>query len=132
MTIGSIEGPGDVLLGGNDLTVGTNGLSTDFFGTISNAGQRGSFAKVGSGVLTFDGQVIGDTVGLILVSGSIINLNFTGTPDVIAFLTVDGVPQTPGVYGGPASGAPHQLPEFAGTGTVQVGSTQSVTVSVQE
>jgi hypothetical protein len=25
-----------------------------------------------------------------------------------------------GVYGGPGSGAPHQLPEFAGTGTVQV------------
>ncbi len=33
---------------------------------------------------------------------------------------MDGVAQVPGVYGSAASGAPHQLPQLAGTGTVQV------------
>ncbi len=122
VTIGSIEGSGNVFLGANNLTVGTNGINTSFSGVISNSG--GSLAKVGSGILTLqNNHCIADTVGLILVSGSIINLEFTGPPDVIASLVVDGVPQPPGVYGGPISGAPNILPEFAGSGTVSVGLT---------
>jgi len=121
VTIGSIEGDGGVFLGANDLTVGTNNINTTFSGGISNNGHRGSLAKVGSGVLTLQqNYCIGDTVGLILVSGSIINLDFSGPPDTIASLVVDGVSQPPGIYGGPTSGAPHILPEFAGAGTVHV------------
>src|SRR5213075_1875311 len=41
--------------------------------------------------------------------------------DVIASLKVNGVSQPPGIYGGPLSGAPNILPEFAGSGTVSVG-----------
>src|SRR5204862_176197 len=41
--------------------------------------------------------------------------------DVIASLVVNGVPQPPGIYGGPMSGAPNILPEFGGLGTVSVG-----------
>jgi hypothetical protein len=129
VTIGSIEGDGNVFLGANNLTVGSNNLSTTFAGVIQdggfNGGVGGSFTKIGSGILTFQGRAtndyIADTVTLGLVSGSIINLNFSGPPDVIAYLFVNGVLQPTGLYGGPASGAPHQLPEFAGTGTVQVG-----------
>jgi len=130
VTIGSIEGTGNVVLGDFDyqsqhLTVGSNNLSTTFSGVIQDGGFNGSFTKIGSGTLTFQGRptndYIANTVSLNLVSGSIINLNYTGAPDTIASLTVNGVVQPPGVYGGPASGAPHQLPEFAGTGTVQVG-----------
>ena len=123
--IGSIEGTGNVLFHYNaDLTVGSNNLSTIFSGVIQDYGLNRLFAKIGSGILTFQGRPNNDyiaaTVTLSLVSNSIINLNFTGAPDTIASLVVNGVPQTPGVYGGPGSGAPHQLPEFAGTGTVQV------------
>ena len=119
LTIGSIEGSGNVRLGANNLRVGTNGLNTSFSGVISGTG---SLTKVGSGVLTLEANdCIADTVGLILVSGSIIKLDFTGPPDVIASLKVNGVPQPPGIYGGPMSGAPHILPEFAGSGTVSVG-----------
>ena len=109
-------------LGANDLTVGTNNINTTFSGVIGNDGHRGSLAKVGSGVLTLQvlNDCIADTVGLILVSGSIIKLDFTEPPDVIASLMVDGVSQPPGIYGGPMSGAPHILPEFRGSGTVQV------------
>lgn len=121
VTIGSIEGDGDVFLGANNLTVGTNNIYTTFSGFISNNGHRGSLAKVGSGVLTLQtNYCIADTVGLILARGSIIKLDFTGPPDVIASLVVDGVSQPPGIYGGPLSGAPRILPEFRGSGTVHV------------
>jgi hypothetical protein len=119
VTIGSIEGSGNVYLGANNLRVGTNGLNTSFSGVISGSG---SLVKVGSGVLTLQANdCIADSVGLILVSGSIIKLDFTGSPDVIASLKVNGVPQPPGIYGGPMSGAPNILPEFAGSGRVSVG-----------
>ena len=119
VTIGSIEGSGNASLGANRLTVGTNNINTSFSGVISGSGL---LAKVGSGVLTLQANdCIADTVGLILVSGLIIKLDFNGPPDVIASLKVNGVPQPPGIYGGPMSGAPHILPEFGGSGTVSVG-----------
>ena len=119
VTIGSIEGSGNVSLGVNNLRVGTRNINTSFSGVISGSG---SLAKIGSGVLTLQANdCIADTVGLILVSGSIIKLDFTGPPDVIASLKVNGVPQPPGIYGGPMSGAPHILPEFEGLGTVEAG-----------
>jgi hypothetical protein len=123
VTIGSIEGDGEAFLGANNLTVGSNNLSTTFSGKIFGD-TGGSFTKIGTGILTFQDRAkndyIADTVGLNLVSGSIINLNFSRAPDTIGPLTVNGVPQTQGLYGGPASGAPNQLPEFAGTGKVRV------------
>jgi hypothetical protein len=99
--------------------VGTNNINTSFSGVISGSGL---LAKVGSGILTLQANdCIADTVGLILVGGSPIKLDFTGSPDVIASLKVNGVPQPPGIYGGPMSGAPHILLEFRGSGTVSVG-----------
>jgi hypothetical protein len=119
VTIGSIEGSGNVSLGANGLTVGTNNINTSFSGVISGIG---SLAKVGRGILTLQANdCIADTVGLILVGGSPIKLDFTGSPDVIASLKVNGVSQPPGIYGGPLSGAPHILLEFRGSGTVSVG-----------
>jgi hypothetical protein len=119
LTVGSIEGSGNVSLGANRLTVGTNNINTSFSGVISGSG---SLTKMGSGVLTLQtNHCIADTVGLILISGSIIKLDFAGPPDVIASLKINGVPQPPGVYGGPMSGAPHILPEFEGLGTVEAG-----------
>jgi hypothetical protein len=119
VSIGSIEGSGNVFLGANNLKVGTNNINTSFSGVISGTG---SLTKTGSGVLTLQtNDCIADTVGLILISGSLIKLDFAGPPDVIASLKVNGNPQSPGVYGGPLSGAPHILPEFDGLGTVEVG-----------
>ncbi len=105
LTIGSIEGSGNVLLGANNLRVCTNNISTSFSGVISGTG---SLAKIGSGILTLQANdCIADTVGLILVSGS--------------SLKVNGISQPPGIYGGPMSGAPHILLEFRGPGRVSVG-----------
>jgi hypothetical protein len=123
VTIGSIEGSGEVFLGANRLTVGVNDLDTSFSGVISGDAHASSFAKTGSGVLTLqNNHCITDTVALLLDTGSVINLDFAGAPDVTASLTVNGVMQTPGVYGGPLSSAPNVLPEFGdGLGTVEAG-----------
>ena len=119
LTIGSIEGSGNIFLGANRLAVGANNISTSFSGVISGSGL---LAKIGSGVLTLQANdCIADTVGLVLVSGSTIKLDFTGPPDVIASLKVNGVRQPAGIYGGPMSGAPNILLEFRGSGTVKVG-----------
>jgi hypothetical protein len=119
MTIGSIEGDGDVFLGANRLRVGTNNLSTTFRGNIQN-NEQGSLTKVGSGILTLQPyNEFSDNLNLMLVSGSPIKLDYR-SPDVIASLKINGVLQPPGIYGGPMSGAPHIVPEFRGTGSVHV------------
>ena len=51
ITLGSIEGSGLVMLGGNVLTVGSNNLSTTFSGVI----QDGSLTKIGDGTLVLSG-----------------------------------------------------------------------------
>ena len=53
VTAGSIAGAGTYKLGGNQLTVGSNNLSTAVSGAIEGTG--GSLVKVGSGVLTLSG-----------------------------------------------------------------------------
>lgn len=122
LTIGSIEGNGVVFLGATILSAGDNNLDTTFSGTIQDGGAGGTFVKVGSGILTFEGgpdnDHIADTV--TIEANGIINLNYTGPPDTVAGLIVDSVPQPPGVYGSAASGAPNPLPIFAGLGTVRV------------
>ena len=112
-----------MLLGANNLTVGTNNLSTSFSGGIYagiDFGGGGSFSKIGTGILTLEGGAsndhIEDTVSLSIATGSTINLNFSGTPDTVRGLIVGGVPKIPGfLTGSAASGAPNQLPQFTGT-----------------
>jgi autotransporter-associated beta strand protein len=168
-TIGSLEGSGIVFLGGHILNIGSNNLSTNFSGLLTNANPFGAglpsgITKIGTGTLTLssvntytgattinagtliaahDGALgrnvsltasgvtltlqngatnnyIADAATLSIVSGSTVNLNFTGTPDTIGFLIVDGVSQAPGLFGSAASGAPNQLPQLTGTGELLV------------
>ncbi|MBA3830496.1 MAG: autotransporter-associated beta strand repeat-containing protein [Chthoniobacterales bacterium] len=59
VTIGSLEGNGLVFLGANNLSIGSNELSTAFAGTIADGGifgvTGGSLTKVGAGTLTLSG-----------------------------------------------------------------------------
>jgi autotransporter-associated beta strand protein len=52
LTVGSIQGPGTSLLGGDQLTVGNNGPPTYVSGLIDDAGLGGSLVKVGHERLT--------------------------------------------------------------------------------
>ena len=60
ITAGSIGGAGTYLLGSNQLTVGSNNLSTTLSGAIQDGGTFGgsgaSLVKVGSGTLTLSGN----------------------------------------------------------------------------
>jgi outer membrane autotransporter protein len=101
VTIGSIEDTGNVFLGGNSLTVGSNDLSTTFSGVIQdggrNGGTGGSLTKIGTGTLILSGvnTYTGDTNvngGVLQVDGSI------ASPDT--FVNPGGTLRGTGTLGG--------------------------------
>ena len=79
VTIGSLEGSGNVFLGGNNLTVGSNNLSKTFSGVIQDGGifggTGGSLTKTGTGTFTLTGANI-YTGGTTVNAGSL----FVNTP----------------------------------------------------
>ena len=98
-TLGSIEGTGAIFLGGKNLTVGGNALSTVFSGVIQDGspdvfqpggGQQqsfigGSLTKVGAGTLTLTGANLytGPTTvngGSLIVDGSLTSPSTTVNP----------------------------------------------------
>jgi fibronectin-binding autotransporter adhesin len=92
LSAGSIAGAGSFLLGGVELTVGGNNLSTDVSGDIS--GTAGSLVKIGTGTLTLSGDATlgGTTIdgGALAVNGGALNVrnslilgSTTGTSEVL-------------------------------------------------
>jgi len=121
VTIGSLEGDGSVLLGANNLTLGSNNLSTTFSGGISG---DGSLTKIGQGRLILTHQNI-YTGGTHIRRGELFlnnktNSSTTGTGNVV----VDsGKLGGNGVIGGSVvvgtnSGQPAVLEPQAGHGGV--------------
>jgi autotransporter-associated beta strand protein len=92
VTIGSIEGDGNVFLGGNNLTVGSNNMDTTFSGVIQDGGQNGgtggSLTKIGSGTLDLTGTntYTGATRvgGMLKVDGSITSNTFVHSGGTLA------------------------------------------------
>jgi autotransporter-associated beta strand protein len=89
MTAGSIEGAGTFQLGSNQLTVGSNNLSTTVSGVITGAG---SLIKTGTGILTLSGTntYTGTTTvnaGALIVDGSIASSSLTTVNSGAVFLS---------------------------------------------
>lgn len=91
LSVGSIAGAGEFILGPVQLTVGSNNLSTEVSGAITDgcgcAGSGGSLVKVGTGTLTLSGAntYTGATIveaGKLVVNGSLVSavtVNSAGT-----------------------------------------------------
>ncbi|CEF49261.1 unnamed protein product [uncultured bacterium] len=120
VTIGSIEGDGDSFLGANNLTVGSNDLSTTFSGVIQdggvNGGVGGSLTKIGTGTLDLTGAstYTGSTNvnrGVLQVDGSISsNTSVRGRGTLAGTGTINGnVTNNGRVSPGEALGAPGML-----------------------
>ena len=88
LSAGSIAGAGNYLLGANELTVGSNNLSTEVSGVISGAG--GSLVKIGTGTLTLSGA--NTYTGSTTVLGGRLKITGTlaGTLDILSGGKVGG------------------------------------------
>ena len=87
VAIGSLEGDGQVYLDHNNLTVGSNNLSTIFSGTMQDFGEGGSVTKIGTGTLTLSGA--NSYTGSTTVSaGAVLVNNFSGSGTGTGAVTV--------------------------------------------
>jgi autotransporter-associated beta strand protein len=116
VTIGSIEGDGgNVFLGANNLTVGSNNLSTTFSGVIQDFGFGGSLTKIGIGTLILSGAntYTGDTNvnrGVLQVDGSITSNTFVNHAGTLAGTgTINGNVTNNGKVSPGSAGSPGML-----------------------
>jgi autotransporter-associated beta strand protein len=80
VSLGSVDGAGQVILGANNLTIGADNLSTIVSGLIEDGtfGKGGSLTKLGSGALELTGANT-YTGGTIVTDGTLSVRNTTGS-----------------------------------------------------
>jgi fibronectin-binding autotransporter adhesin len=82
VSIGSVEGAGNIFLGSKSLTLGNTNLSTTISGVIADGGNLGgtggSLAKIGTGTLTLNG--VNTYTGLTTVSGGVLVVGDVNNP----------------------------------------------------
>ncbi len=121
----SHSGSGTLTLGNTNTYSGGTLLSGGTtIATVNGALGTGNVSLTAASViLTLQGATnnyIADTANLnIGFTSDTVNLFYTGT-ETIGSLTVAGMQEAPGIYGGAGSGAANILPEFMGTGTLTV------------
>jgi hypothetical protein len=91
-------------------------------GTLALSGAKSVLdaATVQTGTLRLRRRLIANTADVRLSTGASLDLTFTGTPDIVRALYINGVSQTPGIWGAPDSGAQFTSPLITGSGTLLV------------
>lgn len=130
VTVGSIEGDGNIFLGYSQLSVGSSNLDTTFSGMIQDGGLAGGafgrITKIGTGTLTLSGANT-YTGGTTVSSGTLLINNSTGSGTGTGRVQVNG-----GTLGGlgTIAGAV-TIGTGSGTGAVISPGTSSGTLTIQ-
>ncbi len=114
----TLAGVSDFFIGPKTVVQGTLVAAQD-----NVLGTGDAFVRAGA-ILSLKGGAqnnnIADTAQLHLVDGALVVLDFTGPPESVVGLTINGIAQDDGLYGPIGSGAANERPEFTGTGTLLV------------
>jgi autotransporter-associated beta strand protein len=92
-----------------DGTLALNNTNTYTGDTVVNAGR-----------LRLSKASLADASSIYLGAGTTLDLNFTGNPDYVRNLYINGVPQAYGIWGAPGSGAQFTSPYLTGSGKLNV------------
>lgn len=154
LSIGSIESDGQIYLGRQIFSVGTNNLSTSFSGVLYPGGPggtgdgTGALTKIGSGTLTLSGANL-YTAGTTVSAGTLVISNATGSgtgtgsvqvsagtlggKGTIAGMVTVGTGSGAGAFLAPASGTKQQaVLTIQSTLTFNSDSTYSYTFKAKE
>jgi fibronectin-binding autotransporter adhesin len=114
LTVGSVKGNGRVILGANNLTVGSNNLSTAFSGIIEDGTYRsgGQLSKAGRGTFTLSGANT-YTGGTAVSGGTLLVTNQTGSATGTGAVQVNA-----GTLGGTGSISPVTIGNGTTKGTL--------------
>jgi autotransporter-associated beta strand protein len=104
-----------VMSGAGDLIkIGAGTLS------LTGANSYSGNTLVSAGSLRISNPFLANTANVFLWSGATLQLNFTGSPDIIGSLFFNGVSQPIGSWGAVGSGAEFTSSLLSGTGRLQV------------
>ncbi len=113
-------GTGMFTISGN--VSGTGGLTKSGAGTLalSGADLYDGDTTVQAGTLRIDNARLANSADVYLSTGATLTLNFSGSPDVVDSLFINGISQMAGTWGGDGSGTTFISSFFAGSGMLQV------------
>jgi autotransporter-associated beta strand protein len=101
---------------------GPGGLTKSGAGTLSatNTNSYAGDTIVSGGKLSLSNRGLADGADVLLSTGSVLDLKFSGVPDVVDSLFLNGISQPVGTWGATGSGAQFTTPFLSGTGVLQI------------
>lgn len=101
---------------------GSGALSKSGGGTLSltNTNSYAGNTAVSGGKLSLSNRGLADSADILLSTGGLLDLKFSGAPDVIDSLFINGISQPVGTWGAVGSGAQFTTPLLTGTGLLQI------------
>jgi hypothetical protein len=87
---------------------------------LGNSNSYTGSTVVQAGTLRLNSNVFSSAADIYLMTGGILNLNFSGAAAVIDSLFINGIAQSSGIWGAVGSGAPFTTSLITGPGRLQV------------